>query len=79
MATRSKLIHAFSLLFRLGLTTFFIIAGGIFLGFYIDQETGAQPVFTLSGTTLGVAGSFYWTYREVTRGMGEDWEDDEPA
>jgi len=53
------------------------IAGGLFLGFWLDGKVDISPLFTLLGLGIGLFVAFYGTYRMLLPllGRGEDKRD----
>lgn len=46
------------------------IIGGLALGYYLDQYTGTEPLFTILGTLAGMAGGLrvlLWVLKRNTR------------
>lgn len=50
------------------------IAGGVWLGVWLDGQYDKSPLFTLLGLGLGLFTAFYGTYRMLreTLGLGKD-------
>jgi F0F1-type ATP synthase assembly protein I len=59
-----------------GFTTAGAIAGGYFIGSYLDKKLGTTPWFMLSFILLGIAGSFIEFFRLVKKLLEENKKND---
>ena len=48
------------------------IAGGVWLGVWLDGKYGKEPVFTLLGLGLGLFTASYGTYRMLRETLRQD-------
>ena len=48
------------------------IAGGVWLGVWLDGKYDREPLFTLLGLGLGLFTAFYGTYRMLQETLGRD-------
>ena len=51
------------------------IAGGVWLGVWLDGKYKLSPLFTLLGLGIGLFMAFYGTYRMLREMMGGDKND----
>ena len=63
MSKRNVLLEAAFRLLVLGWYIAVVIAGGVFLGSWIDGAIGVSPVFTLLGLFFGLVVAFVGSYR----------------
>lgn len=63
MSKRNVLLEAAFRLLVLGWYIAIVIAGGVFLGSWIDESIGVSPVFTLLGLFFGLVVAFVGSYR----------------
>lgn len=59
-----------------GFTTAGAVAGGYFIGSYLDKKLGTTPWFMLSFILLGIAGSFIEFFRLVKKLLEENKKND---
>ncbi|HHT9109618.1 MAG TPA: AtpZ/AtpI family protein [Candidatus Brocadiaceae bacterium] len=60
-----------------GFTTAGAIAGGYFLGSYLDKKLGTVPWFMMLFVLLGIIGSFVEFYRLIKKLTNENKKDDQ--
>ncbi len=48
------------------------IAGGVYLGVWLDGKVDISPLFTLLGLGLGLIVAFYGTYRMLLPALGKE-------
>ena len=51
------------------------IAGGVWLGVWVDGKYDLSPLFTLLGLRIGLFMAFYGTYRMLREALGGDKND----
>lgn len=53
------------------------IAGGVYLGVWLDDKYQKSPLFTLIGLGLGLFIAFYGTYRMLKSALGQGNDKDD--
>mgnify|MGYP001135341793 CR=1 FL=1 len=70
---RGMSVNRWAAALRLSGVGFYIggcIAGGVYLGVWLDRKVDISPLFTLLGLGVGLFAAFYGTYRMVLPALG---------
>ena len=68
----SEMYRILGLVGSFGFTTAGAVAGGYFLGSYLDKKFNTAPWLTLSFIMLGIAGSFIEFFKLIKKLSGEN-------
>lgn len=72
----NKVYNIAGLIGSFGFTTAGAIAGGYFLGSYLDKKLGTSPWLMLSLILLGIVGSFIEFFKPVKKLLEENKKND---
>ncbi len=64
-STSAQIAQTFSLISQLGIMMIVSIFGCFFIGKFIDDKIGTNPIFTLIFLVLGIGGAFMSVYKTV--------------
>lgn len=64
-STSAQIAQTFSLISQLGIMMIVSIFGCFFIGKFIDDKIGTNPIFTLIFLVLGIGGAFMSVYKTI--------------
>ncbi len=74
---KDEVYRVFGLVGSFGFTTAGAIAGGYFLGSYIDKKLSTPPWFMLCFIILGIVGSFIEFFKVIKKLSGNNEKNDD--
>jgi hypothetical protein len=57
---------------EIGLGLLVAVLGATLAGYWVDEQLGSVPIFSLLGLFLGLAGGTYYTYRLISRFLAKE-------